>query len=212
MGDAGTYQLTVINGVGCQATDQIGISVKNNLLKTDFLVVSKAEVGDTIVMIDISWPLPDDVEWQWSDSDSIKVIEKDKDYALIRFEEPGTYTLGVKASLGGCEDEYYQQIVIEKRQGSEAHQEGSGTPSVMVMDTYPNPFEGKTNTRIELSDTGSATLKVYSLSTNQVVMSHRLEGAKSYQAELDFQGREAGLYIIVIESGNSTKAVRVIKL
>jgi hypothetical protein len=215
VGEAGTYELQVVNEKGCQAKDQIGIIVKKNLLKTDFLMVSKGEVGDTIVMIDISWPLPDQIEWQWSDS--VEVIEKEKDYALIRFTEPGTYTLGVKASLGGCEDEYYQQIEIEKRRGSEAHGGGKGDGdgsrvTVSKLESYPNPFEGKTHAQIELSGVGNATLKIYSLSTNRLVLSHEFEGDQSYQAELDLGTREAGLYILVLETNSHTKALRIIKL
>lgn len=210
VGDAGKYLLTVTNSNGCQATDDLTLTISNNLLKADFLIVSQAHVGDTLVVIDISWPIPDKIQWQLSDSAT--VIHADNDYALISFSEPGTYTVGVTATLGGCENDSFQKIVIDDKPRETKGGRVSGNPDIISVTAYPNPFVGKTSLKIELTQPGPAILKVYSLITNLLIMSHEFDDDSAYTAELDFNGREAGLYVIVVDSGANTKAVRVVKL
>ena len=209
VGTTGTYQLNLINAVGCQASDEVAINIADNLLKADFLMVSQAVVGDTIVVIDISWPIPEMVSWYVGDSAT--VFHADNDYALISYREPGTYRVGVKATMSGCTDEYYQHITVSKEKITKGGRE-SAEPAVSSFVVYPNPFEGKTNVGIALSEPGSATLKVYSLSTNLMIVTHQFDGEKNYEAELDLNGREAGVYIIVLQAGSTTKSVKVIKL
>jgi len=43
-------------------------------------------------------------------------------------------------------------------------------------------------------------------------MSHQFDGDKNYEVEVDFSDHEAGLYVIVLEVGATTKSVKVIKL
>ncbi len=212
---AGKYLVTVTNSDGCQASDDLTLSISNNLLKADFLTVSQAHVGDTLVLIDISWPIPDHIQWQLSDSAT--VIHADNDYALITFSQPGSYTVGsytvgVTASLGECENEYFQKIVIDDKPRGTTGGRVSGHADITSIAVYPNPFVGKTNVRIELSRSSEAVLKVYSMATNLLIMSQEFGDESVYEAELDFGGREAGLYIIVVQAGSKTKAVRVVKL
>jgi hypothetical protein len=172
-------------------------------------MVSEAIVGDTIAVIDISWPIPDQVEWHLGDS--AIVYHSDNDYALIGYSEPGTYTVGVKATMGGCSDEYYQHITIDEAHKNKGGREASEA-SIESFVAYPNPFEGKTNLDIALSQVGNATIKVYCLSTNLLIVSHELEGEKNYDVELDLNGIEAGVYVVVLETGSKMKSVKVIKL
>jgi hypothetical protein len=210
VGDAGNYQLTVTNSDGCVATDEVNLSISNNLLKADLLAVSQAHVGDTLILIDISWPMPDQTAWHLGDSAT--VIYSDKDYALISFSQPGVYTVGVGATLGGCENHYFQKIIIDDQpRGGEAGH-GSVAPEMTTFTVFPNPFVEKTNARIELSEPGAVTVKVYSMATNLMIMSTELVGEKAYEVEIDFNTQEAGLYIILVEAGSKTRALRVIKL
>src|SRR6185369_3413457 len=139
------------------------------------------------------------------------VFHADNDYALISYNDPGTYRVGIKATLGGCANEYYQYITIDEKKKNKGGREASEAEIVTFV-SYPNPFESKTNVRLELSEPGSASIKVYSLATNLLILSHQFNEEKNYNVELDFNGREAGVYIIVMQAANHTKSVKVIKL
>lgn len=209
VGTEGEYQETVTNSDGCKATSNIRISISDNLLKADFLTVSKAHVGDTLAIIDISWPIPDQIKWE---TDGATIIYADNNYALITFSNPGTFKIGVTATQGGCQDEYYQTVSVDDLPTGGEAKHKTDDLQVSSIIAYPNPFVGKTNAKIELSGQGVVTLKVFSMTTNRLILSHEFQGDKTYIAEIDFGEREAGLYIIVVESGSKTKAIRVVKL
>jgi hypothetical protein len=118
----------------------------------------------------------------------------------------------VTATQGGCQDEYYQTVTIDDRPAGSSAKHNTDDFDVSTIVAFPNPFEGKTNARIELTDSGAATLKVYSMATHLLILSHEFEGGRVYNAEIDFDGREAGLYVIIVESRSKAKAIRVIKL
>ncbi|MEX2235487.1 MAG: SprB repeat-containing protein, partial [Cyclobacteriaceae bacterium] len=61
--DAGIYRLDAVSNNGCIVQDTFILETSNDLLKADFLLASEIVTGDTIVMIDISWPLPEQAIW-----------------------------------------------------------------------------------------------------------------------------------------------------
>lgn len=179
------------------------------MLKADFLTASKAHIGDTLALIDISLPIPDQIECQLDDAAT--VIHEDNDYALITFSNTGDFKVGLVATQDGCHDEYYQIVSIDDLpRGGEAKR-ATDDLEVSSITAYPNPFAGKTNAKVKLSDSGKIKLKVYSMITNTLIMAHELQGDRIYNAEIDFEGQEAGVYIIIAESGSKAKAIRVIK-
>ncbi len=207
--DSGVYQLSVTDSVGCIASDRVTLQLSTSLLQDDFLDASKANVGDTIVVIDISWPVPDKIQWVFVDTTTI--FYQDQDYALISYSKPGTYSVGVMSTLAGCEDMFFQSVIIEDRKPDEASQ-GTSDSDIKTFVVYPNPFSASTNLQIELSTVAEAAIKVYSLNANEQVMEYQFSGDSKYEATLDFSEKEEGLYIIVLYTGSTTKAIRIIKL
>jgi hypothetical protein len=53
----------VLNANNCLAKDSIRLNVSEQEIEANFLLQSEAWVGDTLVMIEISWPVPESIEW-----------------------------------------------------------------------------------------------------------------------------------------------------
>jgi hypothetical protein len=205
--EGGNYQLTVTSALGCKASSTVTVEVSNILLKADLLATSKASVGDTVVVIDISWPLPEKIEWVFPVE--AKVISSDQDYLQLQFDQAGTYVVGVKSALGGCGDSHYQNIEIEAKSKTGGREASGGGLIVMV---YPNPFETTAVVTIEQSEAEEIAMEVYELGNNEKIMSHTFSGSTSYEAELNFAGLKPGVYVVVVRAGSITKTIRVIKL
>lgn len=205
--EGGSYQLTVTSALGCKASSTVMVEVSNTLLKADLLATSKASVGDTVVVIDISWPMPEKIEWVFP-AEAL-VISANQDYSQVKFDRAGTYVVGVKSTLGGCGDSHYQNIEIEENKGSTGGRVASGG---LIVTVYPNPFETMATVTIEKSEAEEIALEVYELGSNEKIMNHTFSGSASYKAELNFAGLAPGVYVVVVRAGSTTKAVRVIKL
>lgn len=205
--DGGKYQLTVTSGQGCKASSTVMVEVSNTLLKADLLATSKASVGDTVVVIDISWPIPEKTAWEYPGE--AKVISSNQDYLQLQFDKAGTYVVGVQSTLGGCGDSHYQNIEIEdkpKKGGREAS--GGG----LMVTVYPNPFETTAKVSIEQSEAEEIVMEVYELGNNEKIMSRTFSGSTSYEAELNFAGLKPGVYVVGLKTVTETKVIRIIKL
>jgi hypothetical protein len=205
----GTYTLTVINEKGCEAEDSFVLSFDTNLLKADFLMVSEAFTGDTIVVIDISWPMPESVNWQFDVAAT--VIDQSPDYSLIRFDEAGTYTTTLQAQLAQCLSTFSHSItIVENPNDDSGGRKSDGIINALFV--YPNPAMEKLTVQIELNEEKPASVEFYHLQSNQRAIAQLLEGAAYYETELKVDHLKSGLYVLVVKAGGEVKSVKVIKL
>ena len=59
----GNYNLLVTNEAGCEDNHPFTVSKDDDLLTADFLLTTEAVVQDTVVIVDVSWKVPDSVRW-----------------------------------------------------------------------------------------------------------------------------------------------------
>jgi hypothetical protein len=94
---------------------------------------------------------------------------------------------------------------------------GAAAEDVMALQNYPNPFSGKTTISFELAETQMLNIVISDLQGKK----HRIfDGIyQSGSHELVWDGKNesgqslsAGTYILSIESGNSSKSIRMVLL
>ncbi|MFZ6011688.1 MAG: T9SS type A sorting domain-containing protein, partial [Bacteroidota bacterium] len=203
----GTYSVTVTNQNGCTAQDHITMVASDNLLKADLLMVSKAHVKDTIVVIDISWPLPESVEWSFDPKATI--IFTEPDYAGLTFHEPGTYTVGIKARLAQCVSTYTQAIEILPEEESSGGRKDNGS-IITVFNAFPNPFNDELNVSVTLDQEELITISLINLGINKVIFREQVKEAR-FEKVYDFNSLDAGIYILLIEAGGESRTTRLVK-
>jgi hypothetical protein len=98
----GAYRLTVTDSNGCQASDEIYITVKDINISSEIVVASQVFVGDTVVVVNISDPMPESMEWIINASDSLHVVESSNHQASVVFNYPGYYLVGLRAHINDC--------------------------------------------------------------------------------------------------------------
>jgi len=205
---SGVYRVEVLNRSGCLAADEMGVTAKEDLLKADFLMTSKAFVRDTVVMLDISMPAPD--EARWSADEKAKIITRTPDRLEAVFLSPGTYSVGLSASLLGCQSSSSQSILIADRPADEP-QGGRRAAEENPLSVYPNPSDKILNVDVKLPDASEALIEIFSLSHKGSIMSKTLAGEKEYTLAFDIGNCEPGLYVVALHYGNRIFRVKVIK-
>ena len=207
----GIYAVTVTNEKGCEDTDSFELTIDSDLLKADFLMVSEAYSGDTIIVIDISWPIPTTTNWEF-DQNAV-IIDESPDYSLIRFDEPGTYTTTLEAQLAQCISTYNQNIIIVENpdQGGKTHGK-KGERIIKTVHVYPNPAHEKIKIEVELTALNETQISLYHLHDNRLEYSKTFTDNTIYETEIKLENLETGLYVIVVKTRNEIKSVKVIKL
>ena len=97
---AANYTVVVTNKLGCEATDTIKISSQNTAISAEFAVSSQVFKNEKFIMVDISNPAADDIEWILPANATI--VSKNKDFAEISFSETGEYDITMNTKKGDC--------------------------------------------------------------------------------------------------------------
>ncbi|MCP4460158.1 MAG: T9SS type A sorting domain-containing protein, partial [Cytophagales bacterium] len=208
--EPGTYELAITDLNGCPVEASFEVVIDDELLSADFLVAAEAYVGDTLVIIDISWPIPDDLTWTLPKE--ARILTSDEEYSEVVFDEAGVFSIGMSCMLAGCNASYEQTITISEYQEEEESSLRFDAPkesAIKSLSAYPNPTSGEFSVVLKLNKERSASIKLVDLSGNTVPYSDDFTGADEYELRIDGTGLTPGMYFIQAEAGNEQKVFRL---
>lgn len=207
--ESGWYALEATTSEGCIARDTFMLETSTDLLSANFLLASEAATGDTVVMIDISWPLPEAVHWQLPPE--MLAFKDSGEMVTGIFSQEGAYTVGLEALLGECRDEIKKTIAILPADGTGPGAGRLGYESgVSTFTLYPNPNDGAFDIVVELTEESSLILTVWhSLSARSIVRIERTS-SRSHREHVDLRPLPAGSYTLRIDHARGTRFVRFI--
>ena len=208
LSEAGIYTLTVISPAGCEAEDNFVLSYDTDLLKADFLMASQAHAGDTIVLIDISWPLPEQTEWTYATGTT--VIEETQDFSMVRFDDAGEYLVSLLAKLAQCTNSHEQSIIILEAVEEETQAKGN-EKLIENLSAYPNPSPDEVSVSIELSKSKAVSLELYQAESNKRVYQQTLNAERAHVKALNLSTLPRGMYILYIHAGKEIRTIKIIK-
>lgn len=205
---AGFYWLQTVSHKGCIVRDTFELKTASDLLNANFLMASEAMEGDTVVMVDISWPLPEEAVWILPDE--MKRLHDYGDILYGQFEKIGKYVVSLAVKLGDCRDEISKSInVIINRESTEEGRLGN-TPFVTLFDLFPNPNEGEFDVAIELINESAIALTAWNTLTAKKITEFRDGGRKSYLVHMDLKPLSAGTYSLRLDHEKGSKYLRFI--
>jgi Secretion system C-terminal sorting domain len=209
--DPGTYTLQVINAQGCFAEDSFELKTSRDLLHADLLMVTEAFERDTVVVIDLSWPLPDASTWIFPTEASIIEQDNQLGYAFISFDKQGSYDVALQANLGECVDQYSQMITIQGGENPNNRGREKSINLIRYFEAYPNPSQGDFSIDAELREITPVRWLLINVEGNKILMSYEDEGKDHYHWQVAASDLKPGTYFLVLKAGRETKAIRMVK-
>ena len=174
----------------------------------EFAMSSQAFVGETVLAIDLSHPIPDEVEWVVPDA--AVVLKKNFDELEMVFNQAGEYEVGVMAYRGNCLSTKTKKIVVLEGESSitDAPVDEIGK-KIEYFVIYPNPTNGRFHAGIGLGEPSDISLKIFGLANNSLIRHEQAFGKKTYEVPMDLTGLPSGMYVIVLETqfGNSLQKI-----
>ncbi|HJT72453.1 MAG TPA: T9SS type A sorting domain-containing protein, partial [Chitinophaga sp.] len=204
---AGKYRLDVRDANRCLVGQDINIAKLNIKPEVDFLVASRKNALDTLLIREISIPAPDQVSWTYHpDAVFLGTVEG---APIIRFSKPGTYWVEMAATFGDCTYSQRKELTI----GTYDPQAGPGysTP-VKVIDTVvlaPNPNNGNFNYTVKLSRKQQMIVYVYDMNGG-VIDKKKYAPALEINDSFTLNGVITGTYILRVIAESESKDVRFI--
>ena len=207
--ETGNYTLVVESQNGCTAQGAIFIDVSSEEISAEFAVSSQIFVGEPLILVDISYPLPERLEWIIPEEAT--VVKKDNDEAELVFNSPGEYEIGIITHRGPCSAQQTKKVLVLAKDATVNEEEIEFNKKVVEnFVVFPNPTSGQFNTQINLTERGNVSIRVFSFANNALIASEKARGESSYNISMDISGKPAGVYAIVLETPYGTSLRKII--
>jgi hypothetical protein len=203
----GAYQLTITNNQGCEASDNLFLSVKAIDISSEIVIASHVFVNDTIVIVNISNPEPERFEWLVRESDSLTVIEQTAHYIRLVFRETGQYPIGFRSYIGDCYEDNLKSVTVNE--GGDIEENPYGESIIEKFVVSPNPNNGRFTVSVELTQISSIRLRLVNIASGIVVSDKRQNGEKEYTIDYDLP-LASGIYVVVLETASGNRSIKMI--
>jgi Secretion system C-terminal sorting domain/SprB repeat len=200
------YTVIVTNKLGCEATDTIKISSQSTAISAEFAVSSQVFKNEKFIIVDISNPAADEIEWILPAKATI--VSKNKDFAEISFSEAGQYDITMNTKKGDCTA--YQTKTILVTEGEFEENNPEEVSKKFDLKIYPNPSKGTFTVDVLLDKVMPAHVKVYNLNNNMLIDSKTQDGKDNYLFNFSFSGLPSGIYFVLFESQQGSKLRKII--
>jgi len=206
----GIYTVNVTDANGCKSTKTISVSVRNDLLNAKFLMKDTAYVGDTMAIVDVSYPVPENVQWMLP----IEFMEvgEEENPRLLYMTQAGIYNVTLNAFLFGCTDENIAQItVLDKNQEDDSKKNENFVPIKEVL-AFPNPSNGIFDIDVIIENEGEILIGIAPLNSSAIpYLLKRSSGSDEYSIHYDITNLPAGTYTISVKTNGDQKSLKVVK-
>ena len=206
--DAGQYSVEVENQNGCKAIDTFILETSIDLLQAEFFMAAEAMVGDTIVLVDVSWPLPESIVWSYPAS-MVKIFDNGP-VVYGKFNDEGVYEITLTAALGECRDKMVKAITILQSSNDLDDGRLGYKEFVKSFEIYPNPNSGEFDVKIEFEEESPITLSVWNPTTSLNMGMWKDDGQRSYLQRVDLRPLQPGTYVLRLDHAKGYKSIRFI--
>ena len=194
---------------GCTAQGTIFVDFSTDEIDAEFAVSSQVFVGETVVAVDISYPLPDGIEWIVPIG--AEIITQDKDAVEFAIAEAGEFEITVITTRGECIAQKTKKIlVVAKDALIQEDDDKSGQKIVEEFIVYPNPTNGRFSADVNLNERGDVSVKVFNFANNSMMASQKARGERSYSIPFDISGMPSGVYAVLLETPYGTSLRKII--
>jgi hypothetical protein len=158
-----TYTVNIRDSIGCIRSTTVSLNANTDLPVPKFLASTNNFKSDTIVLVDISIPKADSVQWVLP-SQAVK-IGGDNFNPIIFLSDTGTFVFTMRGYYGTCVINATKNIRFSPLDSTQAnHYNANGIKTVLL---YPNPNSGQFTVQIEFYKKQDASIQVWNTAANK---------------------------------------------
>ncbi len=201
----GIYKAKVSNNTGCVVEKSFRLTNNQNALKADFILPTQAFVGDTIVALDITKPIPDRIIWILPSD--IQIVYRDNNKAMFIPVVDGEKRIGMYAYAGSCENFLFRNIKIFKPEDinqTDSLYQYKARP-ITSASIYPNPNQGKFSLIVRTKIPADLSIRIVRVVSGEVVhqatlapQTTDLNANHTYLFDLNLR---IGVYSLILDGG-----------
>jgi hypothetical protein len=198
VGASGDYTVTAAVSI-CSESATVSVLNSTSVLQTQFIIPSQVVVGDTIVALESSWPIPNDVQWTYN-SDSVEFVFQNQNQWIFTFPYTGTFDIGLSASVGECSSFIEKTIVVHPDSSTFIIPPSQGNKQILNYTVSPNPTPGFFMVDFELQFNMPYYFRLYRIDGTPIE-NRQGNGVGSISETFNLGAQANGLYVVSLQSG-----------
>ena len=206
----GTYSVVVTDSKGCQGSDAITIHRNDVVIEAEYTVPTHVWVDESIIFVNVNNVEPDNVEWIFPQTPSVKVLNKNKKLAELVFANEGSYDVAIRSTTGACEKIFKKSITVLNK--DEVHHLGTTTaPFIKELKVGPNSSGGSFMVDVSLERVAPVNLRLVHVHTGETIDLKKQMGSDRYTISYNLQ-LDMGAYVLILETGKENRLFRMMVL
>lgn len=211
---AGNYTFSLKASDGCQVSRRFTITTSTSLLKADFLASTFITRSDTLVLIDVSNPVPENRVWNLPSS--ARIVQQNANSSIIHvlFEDLGKYEVGMAVQLGECQDQLSKTITVLPEGDKTKINQLLGYQGDLLKELklFPNPTDGNFSVSIKLNERADGQLTLVNYGTGKILESRSLSANNQFDMVFNRSDLVPAVYMVILRVGDEVHSVKLIKL
>ena len=204
--EPGMYTATVITSLGCEGTASVSVQVSNTPIDAHFIITTHAYTDEEIILVNISEPLGDTVEWTVPEGVEVKASSDEQ--LLLVFEEEGPYDIHLRSHQGDCYEDFVKRIIVQPALEVPEVDTTSGN-FIQEFLVYPNPNNGSFKVKISLADASNIDVRIVNLISAETV-AHR-DGINQQEYLMDYTvNLPSGVYLLWLETPKGSETRKLV--
>lgn len=201
----GIYKVEITDQKGCRESTTFEVLQSDKVLEVDFLAATNAYYNYTVKLINLSHS----ITTQWVLPQEVTLIKEENGGAEVRFPKEGTYTIGLKGFLDGCEKTIYKTLWVEKDRLGIGKENSFKEVVIDDFKIVDNPNNG--TFRIEVKLKKPAAIKIYGMDILGQMVIPPIEQPESTTFNIPVSNsRLSGQYLIILEAGGDIMVQKMI--
>lgn len=201
----GIYKVEITDQKGCRESTTFEVLQSDKVLEVDFLAATNAYYNYTVKLINLSHS----ITTQWVLPQEVTLIKEENGGAEVRFPKEGTYTIGLKGLLDGCEKTIYKTLWVEKDRLGIGKENSFKEVVIDDFKIVDNPNNG--TFRIEVKLKKPAAIKIYGMDILGQMVIPPIEQPESTTFNIPVSNsRLSGQYLIILEAGGDVMVQKMI--
>ncbi len=197
------------NRGGCVVgTQDFNVYIVNADIEANFLLPTHAYPNEEIKLVDVSRYTVDSTRWSFPSH--FKYIKDESLCKYFQIDHVGTYPITIKKYLGSCIDSASKSIVIDTANAS--GKSFGYEPFIINVTVSPSPVSHGNNfvVHIDLKEAANVNIKLYYVLGYSYLGNQSATNITSHDFTFPTSSLAAGIYMLVIETAQERKLIKVI--
>ena len=206
--ETGNYILQITDGDGCVGLDTFKVDVSDTPLDSKIILPDSAHVNERINVIDVTWPVPDSIEWLYDQP--VEVLETNDWSQHFSATNEGEINVTLRAWYGGCYSDSSKTVMIFYEEGFEEDVFKSAGSLITGFRAFPNPNNGEFSIGVSLGREADISISLYAATNTKLIDKQQYKGLDRYEVPYTLGHLKPGMYVIILQAELEQQVMKIV--